>query len=48
MVDITTISAIVDITISILSYRFQSGNGPIFGRISKNLGKFLKEFVGNL
>ena len=38
MVDITTISATIGIAISILSRHFQSRNGPMFGRTSKNVG----------
>ena len=48
MVDITTISATINITISILSRHFLSGNRLMFGRTSKNLGKFLREFAENL
>ena len=48
MVDITIISAIIDITISILSCHFLSGNGPMFGHTCKNLGKFLREYAQNL
>ena len=47
MVDITTISAAINITLSILSSHHKSGNGPIFGHISKNLGKFLRESTRN-
>ena len=38
MVDVTTINATIDITMSILSCHFLFGNGPMFGRTSKNLG----------
>ena len=38
MVDVTTIRASINLTMSILSR--QSRNGPTFGRTSKNLGKF--------
>ena len=43
MVDATTISATIDIIISILSRHFLFGNGPMFGHTSKNLGQFLRE-----
>ena len=48
MVAITTISTNINITISILVCHFLSMNGPMFGHTSKNLGKFLKESIGNL
>ena len=48
LVDITTISATSNITISILLHHFLFGNGPMFGRTSKNWGKFLREFARNL
>ena len=48
MVDITTISATIDITISILSRHILSGNGPKFDRTSKNLGKLLRESTRNI
>ena len=40
LVDITTISATIGIIISILSRHLISGNGPMFGRTSKNLEFF--------
>jgi hypothetical protein len=45
MIDITTISATIDITISILSRYFKSMSGYMFGCTIKDLGKFLKEFA---
>ena len=42
MVDVTNMSATINITILILSCHFLSRNGPMFGRTSKNLGKFFK------
>ena len=47
-VDITTISTIIDTTISISSHHFLFEDGPLFGRTSINLEKILKEFAGNL
>ena len=43
MVDITTTNTTINIIILILSHQFLSGNGPMFGHISKNLEKFLRE-----
>ena len=48
MVDITTISATIDITISSLSRHFLSGNRLMFGRTSKNLENFLRKSTENL
>ena len=48
MVDITIISATIDITISILSHQFLYMNAPMFGHTSKDLGKILREYEGNL
>ena len=48
MVDITTSSATINNTISILSCHFKSGNGPMFGHTSKNLGKFSRDSARNL
>ena len=43
MVDVTNISATINIIILIVLCHFLSRNGPMFGHTSKNLEKFLKE-----
>ena len=48
MVDITTISKTINITISILSRCILSMNEPMFGCTSKNLENFLRKFAWNL
>jgi hypothetical protein len=48
MVDITTINAIINLTISIYHVNLKSRNGPMLGRTSKNLEKFLRKFTKNL
>ena len=48
VVDITTINAIINFIISIYHVNLKSRNGPMLGRTSKNLEKFLRKFARNL
>jgi hypothetical protein len=42
MVDITTISGLINIIISNFIESFFSGNGPMFGRYKQEFGKILE------